>query len=186
MAIKRVNADILNLREAPVHGTVLKELPRGQEITTTGATGTAGWVAVSAQSQGETVTGVVAERRLRDPVSDAKEQLMSAAVAEWLRFEMGMGQEHVDPFFKFVGEMWQSIGINLDGKDRDTPWSAAFISFCVRKAGITGFKFAAAHSRYIHDAIIKRFANQEAPFWGFRITEQPPRTRRSGVSMEKK
>jgi hypothetical protein len=175
MAIKRVNADVLNLRQTPVNGTILEELPRGHAVTITGATRTAGWVAVSTQVGGATVTGVVAERRLRDPVSDPKEQLMSAAVAEWLRFEMGTGQEHVDPFFKFVGEMWQSIGLDLDGKDRDTPWSAAFISFCVRKAGITGFKFAAAHSRYIHDAIVKRFANQAAPFWGFRITEQPPR-----------
>lgn len=174
MAIKRVNADVLNLRKAPVHGDILKELPRGHAVTTTGATGTVGWVSVSTQIGGETLTGVVAETRLRNPVSDPKEQLMSAAVAEWLRFEKGTGQEHVDPFFKFVGEMWQSININLDGKDRDTPWSAAFISFCVRKAGLIGFKFTAAHSRYIHDAIVKRFANQDAPFWGFRITETPP------------
>src|SRR4029077_20034920 len=56
----------------------------------------------------------------------------------------------------------------------DVPWSAAFISFCVRNAGIIGFMFAAAHARYIHDSIVKKNAGTAAPFWGFRITEQKP------------
>jgi hypothetical protein len=65
--------------------------------------------------------------------------------------------------------------MDLDGKDKDVPWSAAFISFVVRNAGYQGFRFAAAHSRYIHDAIVKRQQGvAEAPFWGFRLSEHRP------------
>ena len=76
--------------------------------------------------------------------------------------------------------MWQAIGQDLDGKDRDVPWSAAAISFIVRQAGTEfetyrRFKFAAAHSRYLHDSIVKRnAADQRAPFWGFRLHERRP------------
>jgi hypothetical protein len=83
--------------------------------------------------------------------------------------------ENEDPFFLFIGEMWQALGADFDGKDRDVPWSAAFISFVVRNAGYQGFRFAAAHSRYIHDAIVKRRQGvAEAPFWGFRLSEHRP------------
>ena len=53
---------------------------------------------------------------------------------------------------------------------------SAFISFVVRNAAISGFLFAAAHSKYIHDAIVRRRAHDEdAPFWGFRLHERKPR-----------
>ncbi len=78
--------------------------------------------------------------------------------------------------------MWQAIGIDLDGEDRDVPWSAAAISFMVRNAGkaLSGskypkFRFAAAHSRYVHDSIKKRQTNDpNAPFCGFDLHEQRP------------
>ena len=90
-----------------------------------------------------------------------------------------VGKETVEPYFRFIGEMWQAIGQPLDGRDTDVPWSAAAISFIVRQAG-TGhagymdFRFAASHARYMHDSIAKRDANQPAPFWGFRLEERPP------------
>ncbi len=72
--------------------------------------------------------------------------------------------------------MWQALGMDLDGKDRDQPWSAAFISFVVRNAGYQGFRFAAAHARYIHNAIVNQQQGAvAAPFWGFRLTEHRPK-----------
>lgn len=126
------------------------------------------------------VTGFVSHPSLREPVSDAREALVAAAVGQWLRFEKGQGKENVDPFFKFVGEMWKAIGIKLDGKDVDVPWSAAAISFMVRNAAATfpsygKFKFAAAHSKYMHDSIVKRSkGDTSVPFWGFRLHEALP------------
>lgn len=74
-----------------------------------------------------------------------------------------------------MGEYWQALGLNLDGNDTDTPWSAAFISFVARASGYTNFKFAAAHSTYVHDAVDKRNANDaSAPFWGFNVGDHKP------------
>nr|WP_281357727.1 DUF2272 domain-containing protein [Aromatoleum diolicum] len=76
--------------------------------------------------------------------------------------------------------MWRAIGLDLDGKDRDTPWSAAAISFMVRNAAerfpkYAKFKFAASHSRYMHASIVKRNAgDMDVPFWGFRLHEKRP------------
>jgi hypothetical protein len=125
-------------------------------------------------------TGFVPRPSLREPVSPAREALVAQAIAQWLRFAKGQGKENVDPFFKFVGEMWKAIGLKLDGRDTDTPWSAAAISFMVRGAAAqfpayAKFKFAAAHSKYLHDAVVKRQQNDtSAPFWGFQLFEAMP------------
>jgi hypothetical protein len=121
--------------------------------------------------------GFVSRKFLRAAVSDTREALVAQAIEQWTRFQRGLGKETVDPFFKFVGEMWEAIEIHLNGRDTDQPWSAAAISFMVRKAGpkYASFKFAAAHSRYIHDSIKRReSSDQTSPFWGFRLAEHRP------------
>jgi Uncharacterized protein conserved in bacteria (DUF2272)/Bacterial SH3 domain len=176
---KYVNALSLNIRSAPVvdPANKLGVLFLGQPVEVLGATNQPGWVQVSADMSGGRIDGFVAEKFLRNPASDTRELLIAACVREWMRFGRGLGKEHVDPFYKFVGEMWRAIGINLDGRDRDVPWSAAAISFMARNAGpaYSRFKFAAAHARYIHQSIAKRDANDvETPFWGFRLHERRP------------
>jgi hypothetical protein len=175
MATKHVRSDALNLRREPKvqEGNVLGVLIKGQAVNVLGPSGTEGWVEAEATVDSVQRRGFVAGHLLRGPASAAKERLMSNAVAEWVRFDRGEGLEHVDPFFRFVGEMWQAIGENLDGRDRDQPWSAAFISWIVRRAGAeyAAFRFAASHSRYIHDSIKKREAGTPSPFWGFRLRE---------------
>jgi len=175
MATKHVHTDALNLRREPQvqDGNIIAVLVKGQPVTTLAPVDAAGWVNVEASVDGAPRRGFVSARLLRDPVSDAKERLISAAVAEWVRFDKGAGLEHHAPFHTFVGEMWNAIGENLDGRDRDQPWSGAFISWIVRRAGpaYTGFRFASAHSRYIHDSITKREAGSSSPFWGFRLNE---------------
>ena len=175
MATKHVQSDALNLRSTPQvqTGNVIAVLVKGQPVSTIGAADGAGWINLDAVVNGATLRGFVKADLLRDPVSQAKERLISGAVAEWVRFDKGSGQENVAPFFRFVGEMWTSIGLDLDGRDRDQPWSAAFVSFIVRRAGpeYADFRFAAAHARYIHQSIKKREAGSAASFWGFRLNE---------------
>jgi hypothetical protein len=175
MAIKHVQSDALNLRAEPLAstGNIVGVLVKSEKVDTLGAVDPAGWVSVDAPVNGTARRGFVKAHLLRDPVSDPKERLMTRAVAEWLRFDKGHGLEHMAPFHTFVGEMWRAIGADLDGRDRDQPWSAAFISWIVRRAGdeYARFRFAAAHSRYIHDSIRKRETQAHAPFWGFRLNE---------------
>ncbi len=94
----------------------------------------------------------------------------------------GDASEKHDPYCQYVGEMWKAIGLKYDGRSkyadgRDVPWSAAFISWVVRKAGAGygAFKFADAHSRFVHDSIQARLLERaDRPFWGYRITQQRP------------
>lgn len=188
MTDKFVDLEALNLRSAPDASTLANRigiLHVGQPVKEIGPASAVGWVEIDAEINGATKRGVVKAEiggllSLREPVSPAREALVAEAIKEWLRFEKGQGLEHHDPFFKFVGEMWRAIGENLDGKDRDAFWSAAAISFMVRHAGAAflkykNFKFAASHSRYMHDSIVQRKANnKEAPFWGFRLHENRP------------
>ncbi|HUD28382.1 MAG TPA: DUF2272 domain-containing protein [Novosphingobium sp.] len=175
---KFVAVTSLNFRSAPrvAADTLVGPIFLGTPVEVTGAADAKGFIEAEADVDGTRTTGFVAERFLRGIESDAREDLVAGAVAEWLRFDRGLGKEHIDPFFRRVGEYWDKINLNLDGKDRDVPWSAAFISYVVRDAGApyAGFKFAAAHARYINDSIRRR-GNGGTPFWGFRLGERKPR-----------
>lgn len=48
----------------------------------------------------------------------------------------------------------------------------SFLGLFARRAKpYVGFRFAAAHARYIHQAIKARLNETKAPFWGFRLNE---------------
>ena len=177
-----VGVEALNLRSEAAVTTPesrIAVLHLGQSVETLSAP-KEGWVAVRVRLGSEERDGFVKAEFLRKPLSPGREALLEQAIKEWLRFEKGLGKETVDPYFRYVGEMWQAIGQDLDGKDSDVPWSAAAISFMVRNAAAKApiyakFRFAAAHSRYIHDAIKRRLANDAtAPFWGCRLHESRP------------
>ena len=168
-----VKTEALNLREEP-NGTVIRALTIGEPVNDFGPVPTnPRWNSVEVGGE----SGVVFGKFLRPPSTPDVEALLEAVVAEWVRFDKGRALEHHDPHFRFVGEMWQSIGLNLDGRNRDVPWSAAFVSFVVRNGGeaYQSFKFNAQHSVFVNDAIHARNTEDvEKPFWGFRISEKRP------------
>ena len=174
---KKVNVDSLNFRLGPsTQAGIIGTLTFANSVDVVGPPASNGFVEVTTKIQGQKKQGFVSAQFLRDPVSDARELLVEKAVAQWLRFNRGEGEEHKDPFFKFVGEFWESIGKKgIDGKDRGIFWSAAFISFIVRQAKYQNFQFAESHSRYIIDAKNQRLANNaNAPFWLVRLNEHKP------------
>lgn len=182
-----IDIEALNLRSAPeiADGNRIAVLHLGQEVDTYDSETEPGWLSVSTSINGTTRTGylkaqISGQPSLRSAASAPREALASAAITEWLRFQQGQGQEHQAPFHKYVGEMWAALSLQLDGKDRDQYWSAAAISFMVRNASAKAarykkFKFAAAHAKYMHDAIAKRSGKvANAPFWGYRLHEVRP------------
>jgi len=172
MTILKVKTGSLNLRNSPEikEGNIIRALPLAQTVEVIDGNPANRFWEVETIINGSTLRGFVSAAFLRQPVSDLKEALISAAVKEWLRFELGDKLEYEDPQYKYVGEYWSKINLNLDGRNRDQPWSAAFISFVARAAGYNDFKFAAAHSTYVYDAVDKRKSNTTtAPFWGFNI-----------------
>lgn len=166
--------DGINFRSSPNFGdNIIGKLILAQPVIITGNQESDRWLPAKASIEGTTKTGFVSKNVLRDQLSMPRESLINLCVEEWIRFNRGKGQEHKPPFAGYVGEMWQSLGIqNRDGTDRNVFWSAAFISFVVRKAGgYDGFSYSIRHSQYVNQAIQKRLNNQDHPFWGFRISE---------------
>jgi hypothetical protein len=127
---------------------------------------------------GQVRDGFASQKFLRPPTTPNREALLAQAHREYMRFQRGLGKEHLAPFAGFVGEMWKALGNHeLDGTDTDVAWSAAAISFMVRNAGpaYARFRFAQAHSKFTHAAIRARDQNdKKAPFWGFRLFETKP------------
>ncbi len=177
MTTLKVKIESLNLRNSPEikDGNIITALPLAQTVEVIDGNPANRFWEVETIINGSTLRGFISAAFLRQPVSDLKEALISAAVKEWLRFERGNKEEYEDPQYKYVGEYWSKINSIYDGRDRDQPWSAAFISFVTRAAGYNDFKFAPAHSTYVYDAVDKRKSNTTtAPFWGFKINEHKP------------
>lgn len=176
--VERVNSGGLNLRSEPRVSTQtwIATLPLAHDVEVLERNINTKWAKIRTKYNGQGVTGFVAQTYLRRKKSEDVENLVSAAAAEWLRFRRGAGKETVEPYYQYIGEMWQARGWNLTGKDTDWPWSAAAISFFVEKAGpaYDGFLKSIRHSDYIKDAIEKREAGEVAPFWAYRLNEQKP------------
>jgi hypothetical protein len=175
----KVKNDGLNFRSSPTtanSSNIIGSLTLAQTVElVSGDPNTDRFLRVKAAIDGTTVEGFASAAFLRPLVSDRKEALISAAAKEWLRFDRGNKIENENPQFKIVGEYWQAINLNLDGMNRGTPWSAAYISFVALTAGYNNFKFAPAHATYVYDAVKKRKANDiNAPFWGFNVDEHKP------------
>jgi len=170
--------DVVNIRSAPRFGdTILGQILRNTACKVTGPQQGDRWLPVHTTLNGSKVAAFISKNVVREQVSRDKEALVGLCVDEWHRFERGNRKEFEEGFAGRVGDYWSSIGMgHLDGLDRDTPWSAAFISYVVRQAGAAydGFSFAAAHARYINASIRARQARQNSPFWGFRLHEHKP------------
>jgi len=80
-----------------------------------------------------------------------------------------------DPLLcKQIKKWTQDIGFTFTSCTK-VPWSAVFISWCVKQAGATKteFKFAMAHSVFVNQAI-KNALSGQGVFQGFDITAQKP------------
>jgi len=179
MATYYVDTPSLNFRSEPrvANDTRIGTVYLCQKLENVKDANVDGWVSCNADIQGEKTSGFVSKKFIRSPLTKNREKLVDSVHTEWMRFARGIGKEHQDPYYKYVGEMWKSIDLNLDGRDSDVPWSAAAISFMVKNAGTAykKFRFAAAHSKFVHHAINARFDNNTSvPFWGYRLDEVQP------------
>jgi hypothetical protein len=114
-------------------------------------------------------------------------RILLVAVQEWNYFgghfedrgktlRKGHGETETG-YDKKVGEYWKvGTGQNLDGDDTGWAWSATFISYVMRKAGVSDrdFRRSIRHSEYIHFALKNRLAFG-AKFVGRRLTEYRPK-----------
>lgn len=95
------------------------------------------------------------------------QRIVENALTEWRFFEKGSRREGDEPQFRRIGEYWQTVGENFDGRTlipSGTPgklinpaWSSAFISHVVKLSGGNDrFKYAQAHAIYVQDFVSGR------------------------------
>lgn len=176
-SLRFVSTEGLRLRASP-NGAIIRDLTLADRVTDLGPSIEMGWRKVRIGNE----QGVVFGKYLRDPARPEVEALLRAAIDEWLRFDKGSANEKADPYYKYVREMWAAIGEPYDGRSRyasgeDVPWSAAFISWVVRKAGAAyaKFQFASSHSVFVNNAIKARVTGRtDKPFWGYPISDKKP------------
>jgi lysozyme family protein len=87
------------------------------------------------------------------------------------------GHREAEPgFFERIGAYWRVVGDpNSDGRT-DKPWSAAFISFCVKGCGAANkFHESARHSVYISQAIRDFNDKADVAYWCQRLTDHKPK-----------
>ena len=88
------------------------------------------------------------------------------------------GFESSSGYSERVGRYWrEGTGDRLDGRDREVPWSSAFISWVMKKAGAKdNFVYSASHSKYIEDSIANRKNGRiNEAFVGYKINEVAPK-----------
>ncbi|MDQ3815770.1 MAG: DUF2272 domain-containing protein [Armatimonadota bacterium] len=90
-----------------------------------------------------------------------------AEIAKAERAMFGGGDEGDEPLKSRIKTYWETLGLDFPGVEE--PWSAVFVSFCVKKAGATAaeFKFHPLHAVFVHEAI-----NNPGAFKGVRISER--------------
>lgn len=80
-----------------------------------------------------------------------QKKLTTIAGREFERFHLL--RENQEPLKTRIEEYWDDLGFTFQSVS--VPWSAVFVSWCVKHAGATAqqFKFAAAHARFVNRAI---------------------------------
>jgi hypothetical protein len=100
------------------------------------------------------------------------------ATQEWNRWNQGATKES-SPSMRAVLEDYWRTGAGWMPSEPDwwssVPWSAAFISWVMKKAGAgNAFNYSAGHSYYTKAAKDNRLANNDNPFKAYRISEVAP------------
>lgn len=111
-------------------------------------------------------------------VQSLRENMVKIANAEWLRWGKGATKES-DPRMRAVLQEYWKTGTGSTRTESGwwsaVPWSAAFISWVVKKAGGgNAFAYSAAHAVYIKAAKDNRRTNNNNPFRAYRINEIAP------------
>lgn len=102
-----------------------------------------------------------------------QKKLATVAQGQYEKFHLL--RENQQPLSAQIKAYWKDIGLSFPGVEE--AWSAVFVSWCVKTAGATGtqFKFAAAHSRFVHVAIANAKTGNGV-FHGRRPSEYAPKT----------
>ena len=102
-------------------------------------------------------------------------KLINQAKEEWDFWSRGSSKEGNPATMERLRKYWrEGAGVQgwSDQKMTNEAWSAAFISYIMKKSGAgSDWKYSASHSDYIRDSIKNRKQNNSNPFKGYKPEE---------------
>jgi hypothetical protein len=108
-------------------------------------------------------------------ISDFVNKLKDTAISEWNYWKNGQIKEGDPSTMERLREYWREGAGVKNWSDRqmtDEAWSAAFISYLMKKSGAgSDWKYSPSHSTYIVDSIKNRKLNNDKPFKGYKPNE---------------
>lgn len=168
----RIHAAEANLRVTPnTTKAPLVRLPAGHLVVATGPL-VGKWQPCQTEMDGHTLDGFVSDSLLRPEINAEVDRLVGLAGAEYKEFLFGTRHETHPDSVKRISDYWHSFQRNAEPVS--VAWSAAFISFIVKKAGLgQSFKFAPRHTTYLSDSKKAKLANDlSRAYWAVRLHER--------------
>lgn len=111
-------------------------------------------------------------------LSVLRQKIVQIALGELARWRDGQVREHEPGIRAVLADYWKTgTGASFQEANwwSNYPWSAAFISWVMRKAGVgSAFKYSSGHAVYIHAAKQNRLQNSNNPIKAYRLTEIRP------------
>lgn len=108
-------------------------------------------------------------------VTDFVNNLRNTALSEYEAWKSGSVKEGDSSTMERLRKYWrEGAGVTnwSDERMKDEAWSAAFISYIMKKSGAgSDWKYSPSHSTYITDSIKNRKENNSNPFKGYRPEE---------------
>jgi len=114
--------------------------------------------------------------RNKTKLTPHKKNLLSILEDEFSAWELGSVKEGDPRTMERIRRYWQDAGITSwsDSRMVSEPWSAAFISSVMKRAGAgDSFAYSPSHSVYIREAVKNRKQGIDSPFKAFRPEEVP-------------
>jgi hypothetical protein len=170
----RIHTADANLRATPSTAqSPLSRLPAGHLIVTTGAA-QGSWQPCQTTVGGHALNGFVHTSLLRPQINPEVDRLVELAGAEYRDFLFGTRHETHPDSKPRIKAYWLSF--QSTAEPVSVAWSAAFISFVVKKAQLAkSFKFSGRHTTYLSDSKRAFTANpQDASraYWAVRLSDR--------------
>ena len=168
----RIHAAVANLRPAPnTNLAPLTQLPAGHPVEPLGAP-QGKFRPCRATIDGFSLDGFVHVSLLRDEINPMVDRLIEAVGREFKFFKFGQQFEQHPLSQERIKSYWHSF--QATAPPVSEPWSAAFISFCMKKADLAlSFKFAGRHTTYLSDSKTAKLGNDASrAYWAYKLSER--------------
>jgi hypothetical protein len=168
----RIHAAVANLRPAPnTNLAPLTQLPAGHPVEPLGAL-QGDFRPCRTTIDGFSLDGFVHKTLLRDEINPMVDRLIETVGREFKFFKFGQQFEEHPLSQERIKSFWHSF--QADAPPVSEPWSAAFISFCMKKADLNlSFKFAGRHTTYLSDSKIAKLNNDASrAYWAVKLSER--------------